>query len=50
VGVALIAFAAACMLGAGVVLVATGGRPFLRAAAVQALPPLVALVALALSA
>jgi putative membrane protein len=47
VGRTLVAFATACMLGAGLVLVITGGRAFLRAAAVQAVPPLAALVALA---
>jgi putative membrane protein len=49
IGRTLIAFASACMLGAGLVLVITGGRPFLRAAAVQAVPPLVALAALVLT-
>jgi putative membrane protein len=47
VGVTLMAFATACMLGAGLVLAATGGRPLLRAAALQAGPPLVALIGLA---
>lgn len=41
----LIAFACACMLGAAIVL-ATGGKRFARGAAMQGLPPLVALVAL----
>jgi len=45
-GMALIGLAAACMAGAGIVLVASGGARFLRAAAIQAVPPLVALVAL----
>jgi putative membrane protein len=49
VGVALIAFGAAAMVAAGVVLRAAGGPRFLRAAAIQAVPPAVALVALALS-
>ncbi len=47
VGVTLMAFAAACMLGAGAVLAATAGRPMLRTAALQAGPPLVALIGLA---
>jgi putative membrane protein len=46
VGVTLIAFAAASMAGAGVVLLASGGARYLQAAAVQAVPPLVALIAL----
>jgi putative membrane protein len=50
VGVALVAFAMASMAGAGAVLLATGGRVYLRAAAMQAVPPLVALAALALTA
>jgi putative membrane protein len=50
VGVALVAFAMASMAGAGAVLLATGGRAYLRAAAMQAAPPLVALAALALTA
>ena len=50
VGVALVALATASMAGAGVVLLATGGSRFLRAAAMQAAPPLLALAALALSA
>ncbi|OJF15827.1 DUF1304 domain-containing protein [Couchioplanes caeruleus] len=45
-GASLIGFAGACMAGAGAVLLATDRR-FARAAAVQAAPPLVALVALA---
>jgi putative membrane protein len=49
VGITLMAFAAACMLGAGLVLAATGGRTLLRAAALQAGPPLVALIGLALA-
>jgi putative membrane protein len=48
-GVSLIAFGTACMAGAGVVLLATGGATFLRAAAMQAAPPLVALAALLLT-
>ncbi len=48
-GVALIAFGAAAMVAAGVVLRVAGGPRFLRAAAIQAVPPAVALVALALS-
>ena len=47
VGRTLVGFACACMGLAGVVLVVTDRR-FLRAALVQAVPPLVALVALAL--
>lgn len=50
VGVALVAFAMAAMAGAGVVLLATGGRNYLRAAAMQAVPPLLSLAALALTA
>ena len=49
VGVTLMAFAAACMLGAGLVLAASAGRRLLRAAALQAGPPLVALIALAVA-
>jgi putative membrane protein len=49
VGVTLMAFAAACMLGAGLVLVATAGRPMLRAALLQAGPPVVALIGLAVA-
>jgi putative membrane protein len=49
VGVTLMAFAAACMLGAGAVLAATAGRPLLRAAALQAGPPLIALIGLAVA-
>ncbi len=49
VGATLIVFAGACMLGAGVVLAATAGRRMLRAAALQAVPPLVALLALAVA-
>lgn len=49
VGVALVAFAMASMAGAGVVLLVTGGRTYLRAAAVQAVPPLASLAALALA-
>ena len=43
-GAAIVLFACACMVGAGVVLVATNRR-FLTAAAIQAGPPLVALLA-----
>ena len=46
-GVALASFACAVMLGASLVLVATDRR-FLLAAAVQGVPPLLALVLLAL--
>ena len=42
-GTAIVLFACACMALAGVVLLATDRR-FLRAAALQALPPLVAIV------
>ena len=44
VGRAIVLFACACMVGAGVVLLATNRR-FLAAAALQAGPPLVAIVA-----
>jgi len=43
-GRAIVLFACACMVGAGIVLVATNRR-FLTAAAIQAGPPLVALLA-----
>ena len=43
-GRAIVLFACACMVGAGVVLVATNRR-FLTAAAIQVGPPLVALLA-----
>ncbi|MBG0830678.1 DUF1304 domain-containing protein [Planomonospora sp. ID67723] len=43
-GATLIGFAAACMVGAGAVLIVTDRR-FLRAAGIQILPPLVALTA-----
>jgi putative membrane protein len=43
-GSAIVLFACACMIGAGVVLLATNRR-FLAAAALQAGPPLVAIVA-----
>jgi putative membrane protein len=43
-GRAIVLFACACMVGAGIVLVATSRR-FLTAAALQAGPPLVAIVA-----
>ena len=42
-GQAIVLFACACMVGAGLVLVATNRR-FLTAAAIQAGPPLVALL------
>ncbi len=42
-GMALVVFACSCMVAAGVVLVLTNRR-FLPAAAVQALPPLLAIV------
>jgi putative membrane protein len=47
-GKAIVMFACAAMVGAGVVLLATNRR-FLAAAAIQAAPPLVALIAMALS-
>jgi len=43
-GRAIVLFACACMVGAGIVLLATNRR-FLAAAALQAGPPLVALIA-----
>ena len=43
-GRAIVLFACACMVGAGVVLVASSRR-FARSAAIQAVPPLVAIVA-----
>ena len=43
-GRAIVLFACACMVGAGLVLLSTNRR-FLRSAAIQALPPLVAIVA-----
>ena len=48
-GVTLIAFVAACMLGAGLVLVITGGSKFSRAATIQAVPPLATLLTLPLA-
>ena len=45
----VIAFGTACMAAAGIVLLATGGVKFARAAAMQAAPPLLALVALLLT-
>ena len=48
-GCAVTAFACACMALAGVVLVVTD-RKFVRAALVQAVPPLVAVIAIALQA
>lgn len=49
VGASLIAFGTACMAAAGVVLLATGGAKFTRAAAMQAGPPLLALAGLLLA-
>jgi putative membrane protein len=43
-GRAIVLFACACMVGAGVVLLATNRR-FARSAAIQAVPPLIAIVA-----
>ena len=43
-GRAVVLFACACMVGAGLVLLSTNRR-FVRSAAIQALPPLVAIVA-----
>jgi len=43
-GRAVVLFACACMVGAGGVLLSTNRR-FVRSAAIQALPPLVAIVA-----
>ena len=43
-GRAVVLFACACMVGAGAVLLSTNRR-FVRSAAIQALPPLVAIVA-----
>jgi putative membrane protein len=43
-GRAIVLFACACMVGAGIVLVATSRR-FLTAAALQSGPPLLAIVA-----
>ncbi|MGA8988763.1 DUF1304 domain-containing protein [Aeromicrobium sp.] len=45
IGWTLIVFACASMLAAAVVLVASGGRPFARAASIQGLPALAAIVA-----
>ncbi len=42
-GRAIILFACACMVGAGLVLLSTNRR-FIRSAAIQAVPPLVAIV------
>jgi putative membrane protein len=42
-GRAIVLFACACMVGAGVVLFSTNRR-FVRSAAIQAVPPLVAIV------
>ena len=42
-GRAVVLFACACMVGAGAVLLSTNRR-FVRSAAIQALPPLVAIV------
>jgi putative membrane protein len=44
-GRAVVLFACACMVGAGVVLFVSSRR-FIRSAAIQALPPLVAIVAM----
>ena len=43
-GHAIVLFACSCMVGAGVVLLATNRR-FARSAAIQAVPPLVAILA-----
>ena len=43
-GRAIVLFACACMVGAGLVLISTNRR-FIRSAAIQAVPPLVAMVA-----
>jgi putative membrane protein len=43
-GRAVVLFACACMVGAGLVLLSTNRR-FVRSAAIQAVPPLVAIVA-----
>jgi putative membrane protein len=43
-GRAVVLFACACMVGAGIVLFSTNRR-FVRSAAIQAAPPLVAIVA-----
>ncbi len=43
-GRAVVLFACACMVGAGLVLLSTNRR-FVRSASIQALPPLVAIVA-----
>jgi putative membrane protein len=43
-GRAIVVFACACMVGAGLVLLSTNRR-FVRSAAIQAVPPLVAIVA-----
>jgi putative membrane protein len=43
-GRAIVLFACACMVGAGLVLISTNRR-FIRSAAIQAVPPLVAIVA-----
>jgi putative membrane protein len=43
-GRAVVLFACACMVGAGVVLLSTNRR-FVRSAAIQAVPPLVAIIA-----
>jgi len=43
-GRAIVLFACACMVGAGLVLLSTNRR-FARSAAIQALPPLIAIVA-----
>jgi putative membrane protein len=43
-GRAIVLFACACMVGAGLVLLSTNRR-FVRSAAIQAVPPLIAIVA-----
>jgi putative membrane protein len=45
VGWTLIIFACGSMLGAALVLISSGGKPFARAAAIQGVPALVAVVA-----
>ncbi|MEJ7634362.1 DUF1304 domain-containing protein [Aeromicrobium sp.] len=44
IGWTLIVFACASMLAAAVVLVSSGGKPFARAAAIQGLPAVVAVI------
>jgi putative membrane protein len=50
IGWTLIVFACGSMLAASLVLIASGGRPFARAAAIQGVPALVAVVAALLAA